>query len=182
MKKFFAILALTLFAVTAFAQASSLFRPRMEVVETSSDEDGDTALSVFYMNDESPRVYYLSLGHVGVGSDVIQVNVDPVSELFIPLGGNLDEAIGKMQEILEYYKMPRQQSTEMTGSFAALYPKPDEPLALTVTSRAFLLTKLLEFSFPANTEGLLRVTHVARSDFNALLSSLKFYKRLHPDE
>ena len=99
MKRFLATLLLASAAAVAFAQ-NSLIRPRMEIAE--SEENG-ISLEVFYMDDESPRVYYLSLGHLGVGSDIVQIQFDPLYELFIPLGNTLEESIGKMEEIKEYY-------------------------------------------------------------------------------
>ncbi len=59
--------------VLSFGQNNSILRPRIELVEveTEIDEAFTTELEVFYMNDENPRMYYLSLGHIGVGTDII---------------------------------------------------------------------------------------------------------------
>ena len=98
MKKVILTLALVCVTVLAFGQ-NKILRPRIEIaeVETEIDEAFTTELEVFYMNDENPRMYYLSLGHLGIGTDIIQLQFDPVYELFIPLGGTLEEAIAKMQ-------------------------------------------------------------------------------------
>ncbi|MBR4778886.1 MAG: hypothetical protein IK011_03250 [Bacteroidaceae bacterium] len=181
MKRIFATLALVCVTVFAFGQNSSILRPRVEIAEASSEEHG-TDMEVFYMNDESPRTYYLSLGNLGIGGDIVQLDFDPVFELFIPLGGNVEEAIAKMEEIKALYKMPRFSQTEITGSFAALYPT-GEPVTVTVTSRRFLLSKVLEFSLPVQgSDSLVRATHIYRSDFNSLLTTLKIYRKLHPKE
>lgn len=31
--------------------------------------------------------YYLSVGHLGIGGDILQINFDRIFELFLPLGG-----------------------------------------------------------------------------------------------
>lgn len=181
MKRIFVTLALVCVTVFAFGQNSSILRPRVEIAEASSEEHG-TDMEVFYMNDESPRTYYLSLGNLGIGGDIVQLDFDPVFELFIPLGGNIEEAITKMNEIKAFYKMPRLSQTEITASFAALYPT-DELVTVTVTSRRFLLSKVLEFSLPVQgSDSLVRATHIYRSDFNSLLTTLKIYRKLHPKE
>lgn len=177
MKRLFTSLMLVCAATVAFAQ-NSILRPRMEIAEFESEENG-VSMEVFYMDDESPRVYYLSLGHLGVGSDIVQVQFDPLFELFIPLGNTLDEAIEKMEEIKDYYKQPRLWSTEITGNFAIGYPN-NEPVTVTVTSRRLLATKLLEFGIPY--EDLVRATYVNRASFSSMVGSLKFYRRLHPNE
>ena len=181
MKRVFATLVLAFVAVLALAQnssVSSILRPRIEIAECS---ENDMEMEVFYMNDESPRLYYLSLGNLGVGTGIIQIDYEPVYEVFIPLGGNLEEALAKMKEIKALYSMPRRQSTEMTGLFSALYPD-GEPVTFTVTSRRLLASKILEFSIPTKTEGIVRATHVYKGNFNSLMGALKLYKGLHPKE
>ena len=123
MKKIILTIALVCLAVLSFGQ-NKVLRPRIEIVEveTEIDEAFTTELEVFYMNDENPRMYYLSLGHLGIGTDIIQLQFDPVYELFIPLGGTLEEAIAKMQEIKNFYKAPRKSTMELEGSFAVAYP------------------------------------------------------------
>ena len=176
MKRFLTILLLACAAAAAYAQ-NSILRQRMEIAEF---EENSVSLEVLYMDDASPRMYYLSLGHLGVGSDIVQIQFDPLYELFIPLGNTLEESIGKMEEIKEYYAQPRLWTTEITGRFAVAYPN-DEPVSVNVTSRRLLTSKLLEFSLPSP-DGLVRGTLVTRGQFNSLLNSLKFYRRIHPNE
>jgi hypothetical protein len=177
MKRLFITLLLACAAVVAFAQ-NPILRQRMEIAEIETGED-NIHLQVFYMDDESPRVYYLSLGDLGIGGDIVQVHFDPVYELFIPLGNTLDEAIDKMKDIQDYYKQPRLWSTEITGNFAVAYPSQD-PITVTVTSRRLLTTRLLEFSIPA--DDLVRATHISRSDFTSMLNAVKLYRKIHPNE
>ena len=177
------MLAVACIATIAFAQNTSILRPRMEIaeVETEVADMVDTQLEVFYMNDESPRMYYLSLGNLGVGTDIVQIDFDPVFELFIPLGGTLEEAVAKMEEIKGFYALPKLSTAELSGSFALAYPN-DNVVTVTVTRRQLILTKLLEFSIPTGSEGIVRATHISKSDFSSLLSSVKLYRKLHPNE
>lgn len=182
MKKIILTLALVCVTVLAFGQ-NKILRPRIELAEVESeiDEAFTTELEVFYMNDENPRMYYLSLGHLGIGTDIIQLQFDPVYELFIPLGGTLEEAIAKMQEIKDFYKAPRQSTMELEGSFAVAYPT-KEMIPVKVTRRQFI-TKVMEFSLPTTADvTLVRATHIGKNDFGSLLGSLKLYKKLHPKE
>ena len=183
MRKIILNLALVCVTVLSFGQNKSILRPRIEIADVETEIDGSftTELEVFYMNDENPRVYYLSLGHLGVGTDIIQIQFDPVYELFIPLGGTLEEAIAKMQEIKDFYKAPKKSTMELEGCFAIAYPT-SEIIPVKVTRRQ-LITKVMEFSLPVTTDqALVRATHIGKSDFGSLLGSLKLYRKLHPKE
>ena len=95
MKRLLITIALAFVAVAAFSQ-NKLLRPRIEIAELENAVTIDAIeMEVFYMNDEDPRMYYLSLGHIGVGTDIVQIDFDPVFELFVPLGGTIKEAIAK---------------------------------------------------------------------------------------
>lgn len=183
MKKIILSIALVCVAVLSFGQNNSILRPRIEIVEleTEIDEAFSTEMEVFYMNDENPRMYYLSLGNLGIGGDIIQIQFDPVFELFIPLGGTLEEAVAKMEEIKAFYKMPRKSTMEIDGCFSVAYPS-NEIIPIKVTRRQFV-SKVLEFSIPASgVENLVRATHIGKNDFGSLLTSLKVYRKLHPKE
>ena len=106
MNKILTTIALVCAAVCSFAQNPSIVRPRIEIAEaeTGVEETVSSRLEVFYMNDEDPRMYYLSLGNLGIGNDLVQIDFDQVYELFIPLGGTLEEAIAKMEEISQALK------------------------------------------------------------------------------
>lgn len=183
MKRIITTIILACMGVLAFGQQSSILRQRMEIAELETEILGtlDTQLEVFYMNDENPRMYYLSLGNLGFGTDLIQIEFDPIFELFIPLGNTLTEAIAKMEEIKAFYKQPRRSTMELTGCFAALYPNANM-VTVTATRRQVLSSKLVEFSLPTGDERFVRATYISKSDFSSLLGSLKIYKKLHPKE
>lgn len=181
MKKFIISLALACVTVFTFAQTSKVLRPRLEIAEVTSEEN-NIDLEIFYMDDENPRTYYLSLGNLGIGGGIVQIDIDPVFELFIPLGGTLEEAQAKMEEIKAFYKLPKRSKAEIQGCFAAVYPT-EELIPVTVTSRRFLFSKVLEFSIPTpGSETVVRATHVSKSNFSGLLGSLKIYRKLHPKQ
>jgi hypothetical protein len=176
------ILLCAVLPIISYAQDSkSVLRPRMEIAEVEESEGNHicTELEVFYMADESPRTYYLSAGNLGIGNDIVQIKFDPVYELFIPLGSNLDEAIAKLQEIKDFYKEPRLAKMEISGCLAPLYPN-DNYEPVTLTRRNLIMTKLAEFSVPR--DGMVRATYISRANIGSLLSGVKFYKKLHPKE
>lgn len=76
-------------------------------------------LEVFRMEDNG--TYYLSLGHLGIGNDIIQVQVDPLSELFIPLGGTLAEASETLNQMKDLYKREPGETIEMQGYINATH-------------------------------------------------------------
>ncbi|MBQ6576495.1 MAG: hypothetical protein IJL91_01950, partial [Bacteroidales bacterium] len=75
MKRLIITIALTIFTLSAFAQ-NNMLAQRMEIVQLEAEDLNTVELEVFYMNDESPRMYYLSLGHLGIGTDILQLTFD----------------------------------------------------------------------------------------------------------
>ena len=96
MKTIYKILVSLLVAVmplTASAQILQKAAQRMELATLETEVGGvpNVELMVFKMQDAG--TYWLSVGHLGIGGDLVQLRFDPVYELFIPLGNSLDEAI-----------------------------------------------------------------------------------------
>ena len=179
MKKYFTILVLAAVCTAASAQVLQKASQRLELATLETELGGyETAsLEVFKMNDTG--TYWLSVGHLGIGSDLVQLQFDPVYELFIPLGNTLEEALEKMKELKAFYKKPRLSTMEVQGSLAALYPGEEfEPV--TITSRRLLGSKILSFS--VKRDDFVRATYITKSDFGSLLFSLKSYKAIHPKE
>ena len=179
MKKIFTILVLAAVCTAASAQVLQKASQRLELATLETEIGGfETAeLEVFKMNDTG--TYWLSVGHLGIGTDLLQLQFDPVYELFIPLGDSLEEAVEKMNELKAFYKKPRLSEMQIDGCLAALYPGENfEPV--TVTSRRLLGSKILSFS--VKRDDLVRAAYITKSDFGALVFSLKGYKALHPNE
>ncbi|MBR4585731.1 MAG: hypothetical protein IKO29_03195 [Bacteroidales bacterium] len=177
MKKLISIVVVLIWTLAAFAQESRIPQ-RLELVEIETDE-GDTQLEVFNMPEDGQNHYYLSVGRLGIGDEIIQVQFDPLFELFIPLGDKLADSMDVLSLLQELFKQSPGASLEVPGCLAVGFPK-DESEPVKVTFRKLLLTRMLEFS--VERDGYLRATHVSRSDFNSLVNSLKFYRRIHPNE
>ena len=182
MKRFIISLLLAAVPVMVSAQVQQVIdkaAQRLEIVtvETEQGSIASTQLEVFQMKDDGS--YWLSVGNLGVGTDLLQIQFDPVFELFIPLGNTLEEALEKLKDLQSLYKKPRLFTTVVDGCLAAMYPNGDmEPV--TVTSRRFVATKLLSFS--VQRDDLVRATYISKMDFGSLVLSLKMYKKLHPKE
>lgn len=177
--KSFVTLLLAAMPVVASAQVLEKAAQRMELATLETELGGyETAeLEVFQMRDSG--TYWLSVGHLGIGTDLLQLQFDPVFELFIPLGNTLEEALAKMKEFQAFYKKPRLSTMEVEGTLAAMYPgEKFEPV--TITSRRLVGTKILSFS--VKRDDLVRATYISKADFNSLVFSLKAYKAIHPNE
>ena len=177
--KILVTLLMAVMPLTASAQVLQKAAQRMELATLETEVGGvpNVELEVFKMQDAG--TYWLSVGHLGIGGDLVQLQFDPVYELFIPLGNTLDEAIGKMNELKGFYKKPRLSQMEVQGCLAAVTPNDNfEPV--TVTSRRLLTSKILSFS--VKRDDMVRATYISKADFGGLLFSLKAYKKLHPKE
>lgn len=170
----------TIFVLTwtalAFAQGS-LLKQTLEITELEIN-NGATTISVFDMPEGDLHQYYLCVGTLGLGDDIIQFNVDPLSMLFIPLGDNLADAQAAMEEMQGIAKQPEGTELETEGVLSLANPTTGQIEPVYVTSRRFLFQKLIEFS--VKREGYIRATHIAKSDFGALTTGLKMYRKLHP--
>ena len=179
MKKALCILFLSVWSVAAFAQESVRVPQRMELAAVDVN-DGESMLQVFsLMKEEGENGYYLSVGHLGVGDEVIQIQFDPLFELFIPLGGTLAEAMDTLARMQALFKSGAGSFIELQGCLALALPT-DEYETVKITYRRPLLTRMLVFG--VERDGLLRATHVTKSDFGSLMSALKFYRMVHPTE
>ena len=185
MKKYFLILSLIAWSVSALAQQTKLPQ-RLELVTVDlelGDEDSFLStqenLEVFNMPVDGVNHYYLSVGHLGIGDDVIQFNIDPIFELFIPIGDTVAESLEYLQGLQALFKGPKGKSMEIEGCLAAAFPD-DNLEKVTVTYKNVLLTNVLAFS--VERQGYIRATHIPKNQFNSLVKSLKFYRKLHPKE
>lgn len=188
MKNVIKAVVVLLFAVlpaVAFAQMSKLPQ-RLELVTVDLElGDQDSFLStqenmeVFNMPKDGVNHYYLSVGHLGIGDDIVQFNIDPIFELFIPIGDTVAESLETLKGLQALFKGPKNQSIEIEGCLAAAFPN-DNLEKVTVTFQKVLLTKMLAFSVQRGE--YTRATHIPKSQFNSLVTSLKFYRKIHPKE
>lgn len=175
-RKALATLLLAAVSVLAVAQIPQ----RLELVTIEADIAGNhERLEVFNMPLDGVNQYFLSVGHLGIGDEVIQILFDPIFELFIPLGGTVAEAQETLQTLMDLYKEDPGTSIEMPGCLA--FPFPDNKREMVkITRRKVLLSNLLEFSLQR--EGYIRATHIQKSNLKSLASGVRFYGKIHPKE
>ena len=182
MKKFIVMaLAAMLFAGTTLSAQTSNMPQRNEIVQVEIDPNciPSEYLEVFDAPVDGAHHYYLSVGHLGLGDEVVQVLFDPIFELFIPLGDNVTEALETLQTMQALFKENRDTSIEVQGCLAVGFPT-DKLETVKVTYRKVLLSKMLEFS--VEREGYIRATHIAKSDFGSAVSGVKTYHKIHPKQ
>ena len=179
MKRILISLLVALIPMMASAQVLEKAAQRLELVTVETEEGSisTSQIEVFRMRDDG--TYWLSVGGLGIGVELVQLQFDPVFELFIPLGNTLDDALATMKDLQAFYKKPRLTSMELQGCLAAMTPNENfEPV--TITSRRYLATKLLSFS--VKRDDLVRATYISKADFGSLVLGLKMYKKTHPKE
>ena len=70
-------------------------------------------------------------------------------------------------------------SIQMEGCFAAAFPN-DHLETVTITRPNVVLGKKLMFSLER--DGYIRATHVSNMNLSGIISSVKFYRKIHPKE
>lgn len=178
MKKFIITAFVFLWTVTSFAQGT-LWRETTEIASVDIN-DGDVHLSVLNMPEEGRNQYFLCVGTLGFGDDFIQVGLDPVSQLFIPLGGTLEEAQARLEEIKDLAMQEKGTVKEVEGVLTVGNPSMGDPETVYLTARRYFLSRLIEFSVQRN--GYLRATHVTKGEMGSLLTSLKIHRKIHPND
>ncbi len=177
MKRIICITALLIGTLAAFAQQTKIPQ-RLELVEIEIN-DGQFNLEVFNMPKDGENSYFLSVSRLGIGDDFVQLKIDPVSELFVPLGETLEETVETLQFMQRLFKADPGTAIEMDGCVGIGFPS-DKLETVRVTHRQLVLSHLLEFSISRG--NYVRAAHVPRSDFNSLITSLGVYRKLHPNE
>lgn len=168
-------LALTL-SVAASAQKYDITK----LVDIAEVESGDQSiLSVFSIPDETGQATcFLCVGSMGLGDEIIQIDVDPINKLFIPLGLTRAEIMETLEGLRQHFEEPAGTSVEVTGCFAPAIPNENRE-TVTVTSRKVLFSKKLEFKIER--DGVTRATYVSRSDFKNLMVNVKLNQRWLPE-
>ena len=79
-KLFLISLLVAAFPLLSSAQILKKASQRTEIASVESETTGDwvSVQSVLRMEDDGS--YWLSLGHAGIGSDILQIEFDPVTE------------------------------------------------------------------------------------------------------
>ena len=167
--------ALLLTSIPASAQLDKL-AARESVIELETESN---IFEIFTMEIEGQNHYYLSLGKTGLGNHFIQVNIDPVSEMFVLLGDTIDEAIETMSTFKAWFKEPLGKVGQVQGCISMFMPEKDtEPLD--VITGKFLLTRYMEFS--VEREGVVVASNIHKDEIGSLLTSLKIERKLRPNK
>ena len=178
-RRFLAILLVAAFPAVASAQFSQIPQ-RNAIFQAEIETNGiPESFEVFDKPVDGVHDYYLSVGHLGIGDAVIQVNFDPLYELFIPLGNTLDEALETLKDLQDLYRTEPGTVTTVPGCLAFGFPDGNIE-DVKVTYRKQIFSNLLEFTLER--EGYQRSTFVNKSNFNSIVSGVKFYKKLHPKD
>lgn len=177
-RKSFIVLLLAGMPFMAHAQGT-LLKPVLEIAEVEIN-DGDVTLTVFDMPEGDVHQYYLCVGTLGIGDDFVQLQIDPLNQLFLPLGNTLEEAQSKLESFKDVASLPAGKGFETEGVLAVGNPSMGEVEPVSVTSRRFLFQRIIEFSVQRN--GYVRATHIGRGELGSIVSSVKFYRKIHPKE
>ena len=178
MKRIATTLLVLVWTVVAFAQGSVL-KQTLEIAEVEIN-DGEVSLSVFDMPELEKHQYFLCVGTLGIGDDFVQLQFDPVFQLFLPLGETLEEAQAKLEEFKDIAKEPSGTEIETVGTLALANPSTGDLEPVYLTSRRFLFQRIIEFSVKRT--GYVRATHIGRSDLGSLITGVKLYRKIHPNE
>lgn len=174
-------IALVALPLVASAQKLSKIPQRNEIITVEiGGEDSDECLEVFNSPKDGVNRYYLTVGHLGIGNDVLQVMIDPAFELFIPLGGTVTEALDKLKELQALYKTSPGTSIEVQGCLAFGFPNDEKLETVKVTYRKVLLSRMLEFSVKRG--DYIRATHIGKSDFGSVVSGVKLHHKMFPKQ
>ena len=177
MKRIISFLAALLCTAGIFAQTSNL--PLIKGIVTIENPNTGRTVDVVNIPVDGVNHYWLHVGNMGIGDKVVQVELDPVDRLYIPLGDNITDAVAAMEGLQTLYKEPKGTMREIHGSFKPFLP--GEGLeTVQVYRHQPLLTNQLQFVLER--DGYERVAYLDKSDFNSLLSGLKFYGKMHPSE
>lgn len=178
MKKIFTILLFAVIpAISILAQNSKIFQ-RREIVEME-DDNGTTTFEIFAMDLEGGSQYFIDLGNLGYGNTTVQVNLDPVTRLYVKLGDSLEEAQATLTQYQTQMKAKPGTETTTIGYLNLAVPDEKNAEEVTVTTRKALGRYL---QFVVQRDGYVRVATIRKSELGGLLFSLKAYRKIHKKE
>lgn len=160
-----------------FAQAGSMLS--VSVIMQLEDANGDMQLAVFDKPEQDGHHYYLCVGSMGHGDEFIQFHLDPATQLFLLLGTTLEEAQATLESFIALTEQEHGTTQEALGVFAVGMPSNGQPEPILLTARRYFITRKMECS--VQHDGAFRATYATRPDLKSALSSVKMYRRMHPD-
>ncbi|MBR0310589.1 MAG: hypothetical protein IJQ97_06865 [Paludibacteraceae bacterium] len=177
MKRLLPVLAMIMWIQAAFAEGS-LSRPFVTIAEITNEND-QSQVSVCDMPEDDAHTYYLCVGSMAFGDEIIQVHIDPVTQLFLPLGSTLQEALSTMESFADLANDKPGTTRETIGVLAVGNPTMGEPETVYLTAKQPFISKILECS--VQREGYIRAVYVQRSDLKSLIFNIKVYQKMNPN-
>lgn len=177
MKRIATLILALICATGLFAQTSKL--PTIKEIISVENENTSETVQIVNIPVDGTNHYWLHVGNMGIGNKTVQIDLDPVYQLYIPLGDNITDAVAYMEELKTLFKEPKGTMREIQGSFKPFFPG-EELETIRVYRHQPLLTNQLQFVIER--DGYERVAYLSKSDFGTLLRGLKFYGKLHPSE
>ena len=177
MKKIASFILALICTIALFAQTGKL--PVVKEIVTVENENTGESVEIVNIPIDGVNHYWLHVGNMGIGNKTIQIELDPVYRLYIPLGENVTDAVSCMQELQTLFKEPKGTMREIQGSFKPFFPG-ENLETLHVYRHQPLLTNQIQFVIER--DGYQRVAYISKSDFASLLRGLKMYGKLHPSE
>ena len=181
MKRLILTLTILLTTIGSYAQKSKI--PTIIDIVSVENEDSsvnETVLELFNMPKDGENHYYLNVGPLAFGDEIIQVQLDPASMLYLPVGDTLEESMEMLLRMKGLFKEAKGSSIEVQGCLTIGFPNEKKMEPVKVTYRKGIISNQLEFS--VERDGYIRATYVTKSNINTLISSLKFYRKLHKKE
>ena len=172
------ILFVALFCAAGLLAQTSKLPTVIDIVSVEDENTGDS-VEIVNIPVEGVNYYWLHLGEMGIGNRTVQINLDPVYQLYIPLGENITGAVATMEELKTLFKEPNGTTREFQGSFKPFFPGENLETVKAIKYKPLLTNQI---QFVIERDGYLRVTYISKSDFNSLLRGLKLHGKLHPSE
>lgn len=172
------ILFVALFCAAGLLAQTSKLPTVIDIVSVEDENTGDS-VEIVNIPVEGDNYYWLHLGEMGIGDRTVQINLDPVYQLYIPLGENITGAVATMEELKTLFKEPNGTTREIQGSFKPFFPGENLETVKAIKCKPLLTNQI---QFVIERDGYLRVTYISKSDFNSLLRGLKLHGKLHPSE
>lgn len=181
MKRLLLVLAVLLGTTSIYAQNSKI-PTILDVVsiESEDNEISETVLEIFNMPKDGENHYYLNVGTLAFGDEIIQVQIDPASMLFIPLGNTLDESMEMLLRMKDLFKEPKGSSIEVQGCLTIGFPNDKKLEPVKLTYRKAIVSSQIEFS--VKRDGYIRATYFTKGNISSLITSLKLYRKFHKKE
>ena len=177
MKRIASLIVAVICTTGLFAQTNKI--PTIKEIVSIENENTTQAVQIVNIPVDGINHYWLHVGSMGIGNKVIQVELDPFDQLFIPLGDNITDAVAFMEDLKTLFKEPKGTMRVIQGSFKPFFPG-ENLETIQVYKHKPLLTNQLQFVIER--DGYERVAYLSKSDFNALLKGLKFHGKLNPSE